>query len=165
MKTLILLRHAKSSWNDETLQDIDRPLKDRGIRAAKLIGNHIRKHKIVPELIVSSPAKRAQQTVELVMKAARLKTEPRFDQRIYEASARRLLEVVSQIEDSAGSVMLVGHNPGFEDLIDSLTNEAQRMPTAALACVELSVEKWSTVRPGAGQLKWLITPKELKDGS
>ena len=162
MKTLLLLRHAKSSWKDESLEDIERPLNDRGLRATSVIGNYIRKHKIAPDLIISSPATRARQTVDLVLKAARLKLQPRFDERIYEASAHRLLEVISQIEDATDTAMLVGHNPGFEELVEKLTGELERVPTCALACIELNVEKWSKARTSEGSLKWLVTPKKLK---
>ncbi len=162
MKTLILLRHAKSSWKDESLQDIERPLNDRGIGATGTIGSYIRKQKIAPEVIISSPAQRARQTAELVLKSARLKLEPRFDERIYEAGVQNLMEVVSQTANDTTSVMLIGHNPGFEELLESLTGEARRLPTAALAYIELNIEKWSKLRNGVGHLKWLVTPKELQ---
>lgn len=162
MKTLLLLRHAKSSWKDTSLRDFDRPLNNRGTEAAQLIGKYTHQKKIQADLTISSPAQRARQTAELVMKSARLKVELRFDERIYEASARRLLEVVSQIEDSANTVILVGHNPGFEALFEALTGEKRNLPTASLACIELGVEKWSKVRAGVGHLKWLATPRELK---
>lgn len=162
MKTLLLLRHAKSSRDDPSLKDFDRPLNDRGRKDAKLIGKFIRRKKICPDLIVSSPAARAKQTIELVLKSADLKVELGFDRRLYEASGRRLLEVVSQIEDSNKSLVLVGHNPGFEELLELLTNEARTLPTASLACIELAVDKWSTGQPHAGSTKWLVTPKELK---
>jgi phosphohistidine phosphatase len=144
------------------LEDVDRPLNDRGIRATEVIGNYLREQKIVPDLIISSPATRARQTADLVLKAARLKLNPRFDERIYEASVHRLLEVVSQIEDTANTAMLIGHNPGFEELLESLTGEQQRVPTAALICIELNVEKWNKVRAGVGNVKWMVTPKKLK---
>jgi phosphohistidine phosphatase len=156
------LRHAKSSWKDKSLEDVDRPLNDRGIRATEVIGDYLRKEKIVPDLIISSPATRARQTVDLVLKAARLKLNPRFDERIYDASVHRLLEVVSQIEEAANSAMLIGHNPGFEELLESLTSEQKRVPTGGLMCIELNVEKWNKVRAGVGNLKWMVTPKKLK---
>ena len=162
MKTLILLRHAKSSWKDQSLQDIDRPLKDRGIKASALIGNYIRKRKIVPDLIISSPAERTRQTAQLVLKAARQKIKPEFDEQIYEAGARRLLALLKRIADTATVVMIIGHNPGLEDLIESLTGKTPKVPTAALARIELGIVKWNRVRPGVGKLKWLVTPKELK---
>jgi len=163
MKTLLLLRHAKSSREDSSLQDFDRPLNERGKKDAPLIGKYCRKQKIKADLAVSSPAERARQTAELVLKSAGLKVELRFDQRIYEASLRRLLDVISQIEDTVSTLIMVGHNPGFEELFEALTGQAHDLPTASLACIELSVEKWSEVRAVVGDLKWLVTPKELKD--
>jgi phosphohistidine phosphatase len=162
MKTLLLLRHAKSSWKESGVRDFDRPLNQRGLKAAPTIGRLIRKRKLKPDLVLSSPAERARQTTQLVLDAAGLKTELRYDERIYEASAARLLEIVSQIDDEATVVMLVGHNPGFEELVKSLTGEAHSLSTAALACIELDIEKWNKVRLGVNKLAWLVKPKELK---
>jgi phosphohistidine phosphatase len=164
MKTLLLLRHAKSSRDSPSLQDFDRPLNERGKKDAPLIGKYTRKQKIQADLAVSSPAERARQTAELVLKSAGLKVELRFDKRIYEASLRRLLNVISQVEDTVNTVIMVGHNPGFEELFEALTGEARDLPTASLACIELHVENWSKVRTAVGDLKWLVTPKELRDG-
>ena len=168
MKTLLLLRHAKSSWDDPTLQDFDRPLNERGKSAAPLMGRWMRKEKLQPDLVLSSPAERARQTITLVMEAARFQlglykfnAEVQYDERLYGASAAELLERIKQIEPNVNQAMLVGHNPGLEDLIDTLTGEAEHMPTAALACVDLNVEKWDQVRQGGGRLKWLVKPKEL----
>ena len=162
MMTLLLLRHAKSSRDEPSLEDFDRPLNERGKKDAQLIGKYVRKRKIKADLVISSPAERARQTTELVLKSAGLKVELRFDKRIYDAGVSRLLKVVSQIEDAANTVMLVGHNPGFEELFEALTGEARNLPTASLACIELSVEKWSKVLAGVGHLKWLVAPKELR---
>jgi phosphohistidine phosphatase len=163
MKTLFLLRHAKSGWKDSDLRDFDRPLTDRGKKAAGVIGRYMHKQHLRPDLIVSSPAERARATVELVVEAARLPTDVRFDERIYEANTGNLLEVVSHLDEQAQSAMLVGHNPGFEELAESLTGEALQMPTAALVQVDLDVEKWKQVRAGAGRLKRVIKPKELSE--
>jgi phosphohistidine phosphatase len=162
MKTLLLLRHAKSSKDDPLLKDFDRPLNERGTNDAKLIGKFLKKKKISPGLILSSPAKRARQTAELFTLASGLKTEPTYDQRIYESSVRRLLEVLAEVQDTVPTVVLVGHNPEFEELCESLTGEAHRLPTAALSCIELRLQKWSRVRPGIGRLKWRMKPKKLK---
>lgn len=162
MKTLLLLRHAKSSKDDPSLIDFDRPLNERGKNDAQLIGKYIRQQKIKADFVVSSPAERARQTAELVLKSAGLKVELRFDKRIYEAAVRSLLNVVSQIEDTANAVVLVGHNPGFAELLEALTGEARDLPSASLACIELSVEKWSKVLGGVGHLKWLVTPRKLR---
>ncbi len=162
MKTLLLLRHAKSSWKDSSLPDFERPLNQRGLKAAPLIGRLIRKRKLQPDVIISSPAERARQTTQLVIEAAGLTAEVRFDERIYEASAERLFEIVSQIEDTADCAMLVGHNPGCEELVAVLTGKAVGFSTAALARIELDIDRWSKVRAGANQLAWLAKPKELK---
>ena len=161
MKTLLLLRHAKSSWKDTSVKDFDRPLNQRGLKAAPAIGRLMRKRKLQPELVLSSPAERARQTTQLVLEAAGLKTEVRYDERIYEASAARLFEIVSQIDEEAGMVMMVGHNPGFEELLETLTGEASSLSTAALACIELDSEKWSKVKAGENRLAWLVKPKEV----
>ena len=161
MKTIHLLRHAKSSWKDPGQTDFERPLNGRGRDAAPLVGQFISKKKIRPDLILCSPAERARQTAALVIQSAKLNAELRFDERIYEASAAQLLEVVSQIDETVGFALLVGHNPGMEDLLRTLTGESQTMPTAALARIVLDVEKWSKVREGTGRLEWLVRAKEL----
>ena len=162
MKTLLLLRHAKSSWKNGHLSDFDRPLNERGTKAAPMIGRLIRKKKLQPDLVLSSSAERARQTAALVLESARLKTELRHDERIYEAGAPRLLEIVSQIDDTTNVAMLVGHNPGLEELLEDLTGESMHLPTAGLARIELDVEKWDKVHEGAGRVEWLIKPKDLK---
>jgi len=161
MKTLLLLRHAKSSWDDPALRDFERPLNERGLRAAPLMGRFISKRKLRPDLVLSSPAERARQTAGLVLEAARLTAPVRFDERIYEATAARLVEVVSQIEESVETALLVGHNPGMEELIGLLTGETRRMPTAALARLALDTDKWAKLREGAARLEELTKPKEL----
>ncbi len=106
MKTLLLLRHAKSSWEDSLLQDIDRPLNARGLKAAPLMGKFIGKQKLKPDLALSSPAERARKTTALVLELAKLAVELRYDERIYAADAPCLMNVVSQIEESANVVLL-----------------------------------------------------------
>ena len=162
MKTLLLLRHAKSSWKESAMKDFDRPLNQRGLKAAPTIGRLMRKRKLQPDLVLSSPAERARQTTQLVLDAAGFKTELRYDERIYEASAARLFEIVSQIEDDANIAMLVGHNPGLEELLEALTGAARSLSTAALACIEVDIERWSKLRAGEHELAWLVKPKELK---
>ena len=163
MKTLYLLRHAKSSWKDAHLQDFDRPLNGRGREAAPLVGRFLRKRKLRVDLILSSPAARARQTATLVRESAGLSAELLFDERIYEADSARLLEVVTRAGETADALMLVGHNPGMEELLRLLTGEERQMRTATLACVALEVEKWSKVQEGAGRLEWLVRPKELAE--
>jgi phosphohistidine phosphatase len=162
MKTLFLLRHAKSSWKDDNLSDFDRPLKKRGLGDAQLIGKLIRQREIPLDLVISSSAERARQTTQLVLMSADRQVETRFDERLYEAGMRRLLTLISRLDNQANAVMLVGHNPGFEELLKTLTGEEHGMPTAALAGIEFEVDDWSQVKARTGKLTLLLTPKELK---
>ena len=162
MKTLLLLRHAKSSRDDPRLSDFDRPLNDRGKDDAKLVGRYLRKQKIKIDVIVTSPARRARRTAERVLEAAGLANQLVFDERIYEASAAQLLKVISEIDVTADVAFFIGHNPGFEDLLTCLTDRAGSMPTASLACISLDIKEWRDVAPRCGELRWFITPKDLK---
>jgi phosphohistidine phosphatase len=163
MKTLFLLRHAKSSWKDESLPDFERPLNRRGKQASEKIGRYLKHEEIVPELILSSPAVRARETIERVSKTAKLGVEIRFDQRIYEAGGLRLLEVVSQIENERKTVLLVGHNPGMEELLMLLTGSSEKLPTAALARLEIKSSKWANAADRRARLAWLVKPRELRE--
>ena len=164
MKILLLLRHAKSSWKDESLSDFDRPLNERGKKAAQAIGRYIRKQKIMPDLVLSSPAVRARETTGIITTTAKLTAEIRYDQRIYEADPLRLVQVVSQIEDNFCSVLLVGHNPGIEALLGSLTGSSQHMPTAALAKIRLEgVDEWSEISEAKAILELMIKPKDITE--
>jgi phosphohistidine phosphatase len=162
MKILMLLRHAKSSWKDTSLSDFERPLNERGRKAAETIGRYIRKNGLEPELVLSSPAVRARETIGIVVKAARLQAELRYDERIYEADSLRLTEVVSQVDEDFTSVMIVGHNPGMEELLELWTGYSEHMVTAALAKIQFSeADKWSKVSAAKGSLELMIAPKEI----
>ncbi len=161
MKTLYLLRHAKSSWDNSSLADFERPLNERGLTAAPLMGETMREKNFLPEVIVSSPAKRARQTAGLVKDSADIEGEIEFDERIYEASTSNLLQVVSGLSDENTGAMLVGHNPGFENLVRVLTGKFETMPTAALAVIDLEIESWREVSPDCGSLREFLRPKEL----
>ena len=164
MKILLLLRHAKSSWKDESLSDFDRPLNERGKKAAQAIGRYIRKQKIMPDLVLSSPAVRARETTGIIITTAKLTAEIRYDQRIYEADPLHLVHVLSQIEDNFCSVLLVGHNPGIEELLGLLTGSSQHMPTAALAKIRLEgVGDWSEISQAKAMLELMIKPRDITE--
>ena len=155
------MRHAKSSWNDADLSDFERPLNKRGLEAAPFMGELIRENGFKIDSIVSSPAKRAEQTAVLVKDAAQIKCEIEYNEKIYEARLHRLLEIVSCLDDNFETVMLVGHNPGFENLIKILTGKTEPMPTAALAIIDLDIQNWSETSAGSGTLRDLIRPKKV----
>jgi phosphohistidine phosphatase len=163
MRTLYILRHAKSSWDDSALRDFDRPLNERGVRSAKLIGGHLRSTNSSFTLVVSSPARRTAETTSLVLESGEYEVPVKYDSRIYEASLRQLLAVVEDVDDTNESILLVGHNPGMEQLLECLTLQERRMPTAALVRVELNVGSWRSVQRGVGELEWYVTPKTLPD--
>jgi phosphohistidine phosphatase len=163
MRFLYLLRHAKSSWNDASLSDFERPLKTRGREAAEQVGLFLVSKKADISALIVSPALRTRQTIEIVLREARVGVEPHFDQRIYEASLSTLLQIVTEIDDDKQSAMLVGHNPGMEELLAFLTHETRHMPTAALARISLDCASWKDVRRGRGTLDWFVTPKDLPD--
>ncbi len=162
MKKLLLLRHAKSDWGDASLPDFERPLNERGRRAAPLIGRFMREQELHPQLVIASPAQRTMETASLVIAASGIEAEMRYDERIYEAQVGNLLQVISEIDDRKTEVLLVGHNPGVESLIEYLTGETRRVPTAALASITLDVERWREASARGGHLEWFVKAKELQ---
>jgi phosphohistidine phosphatase len=160
MKTLFILRHAKSSWDDPGLSDFERPLNDRGRRVAPFMGELMKRKGIDPAIIISSPAERAKTTAELVKDAADSSAEIRYDERIYEASPQALRQVVSELDDSYGTAMIVGHNPGIEGFIRFLTGQLEPMPTASLAVISLSTDTWEQIDEGSGKLEAISRPKD-----
>jgi phosphohistidine phosphatase len=162
MKTLYLLRHAKSSWDDQNLADFDRPLNERGLSAAPLMGEVLAQRGLIPDEIISSPAKRAIQTATLVKESGGFGAPIRVEERIYEASPQALLQVTRGIRDELGAVMIVGHNPGIEGFIAFLTGNLERMPTAAVAVIEIDLEKWTDVASGSGKLICVLRPNEMQ---
>jgi phosphohistidine phosphatase len=161
MKTLLVLRHAKSSWENSELSDFDRPLNARGLEAIQLIGRELYNLNLETDLILSSPAKRAKQTAILVKESGGISGEIQYEESIYEASVMKLLHLVSEIGDKFDVVLLVGHNPGLEELIRVLTGRIQVMPTATLAKLDLNIKSWSETAAKCGSLDLAITPKEL----
>ena len=161
MKTLFLLRHAKSSWVDPNLPDFDRPLNGRGVKGAETIGTFIKKQKLSFDLVLSSPALRARETIEIVLKTAKLQVEVRYDQRIYDASTTDLIEVIKQIEEDKKKVVLVGHNPGIERLLETLTGGTEHVATGTFAKIDLKTTRWAKFLETPGNLDWVVKPKEL----
>ena len=163
MRTLYLLRHAKSSWKDASLADFERPLKGRGRDAAEQMGRFLASKKVTVGALISSPSVRTRQTIDNVLRHVQLGVEPQFDQRIYEASLSTLVQVLSEIPDDAKAAMLVGHNPGMEEMLAFLTRESRHMPTCALAKISIGGSSWKEAQRGDGKLEWFVTPKDLED--
>ena len=162
MKTILFMRHAKSDWGAQYPSDFERPLNARGQRDAPLMAAFLAKHNLLPELIVSSPAQRARLTAKFIADNTKFRGELAFDQRIYLASPNMLLAVLRDLPEDIDSAMLVGHNPGMEDIIQLLSGGNVRMPTAAIASLRLYGDRWAEVQPGQAHLQWLIKPKILR---
>ena len=161
MKSLLIMRHGKSSWKDSSLPDHERPLKKRGRKDSAKIGERLKKKDLIPDLILSSSARRAAQTAEIVAKEMGYKGEIEYLDTLYMAEPETLFDVLRALPD-VGSVMLVGHNPGSETLLQVLTDEITGLPTAALALVEIPIDAWEQINLDiCGHLKHLWIPREI----
>lgn len=170
MKLISILRHAKSSWDDPQLDDVDRPLNMRGWATAKRLGREFERRGISVDQVLASPAVRVRETLAGVGETFDLGAPIRFDQRLYLASADQLMAIVHDFPPQLGSPMLVGHNPGLEQLLAKLAGDdelglrskvAHKFPTGAFARVELNTGNWKMIEPGRGRIVELILPKEL----
>ena len=167
MKQILLMRHAKSSWENPDLKDFDRPLAERGLNDAPEMGRYLRKIKFKPAYVISSPAQRARETTLLSMEAAKVgKEQVRWDENLYYGSVKDYVEAIQSASDEYERLMLVGHNPLMENTAGILTGAehktAVRMPTAALLCLESFADSWKAVSTGTCQIKWMMIPKVLK---
>lgn len=162
MKTLLILRHAKSDWADARLSDHDRPLNKRGKTDAPRMGELLREHDLIPDLIVSSTALRARQTAELVAEGCGYEGEILLTRDLYLAGPEEYLESIHLHAEDEATVMVVGHNPGMEDLVGALTKESVTMTTANLAQVSLPIKYWGELRETTkGKLIHVWRPKEI----
>ena len=161
MKRLIILRHAKSSWADTSLDDWQRPLNDRGRSDAPRVGEWLREHAIVPDLIVTSDAVRARTTAEAVAGTAGYSRDIVVTPSLYEASTSDILGVVNELPEEARSTLLVGHNPGVASVIRTLTGEYCEVPTASMYVLDLPVDRWSDVNATtAASIVWAFRPRD-----
>jgi len=168
MKTLTLLRHAKSAWDDPVARDFDRPLNKRGRRAARTIGREMRALGMAFDRVLASPAARVVETLADVAEGYGRSLDPQFDKRIYLATPDTLLELIQEVDEAAARLLIVGHNPGLEKLALKLTEGGElrgelavKYPTATIAEISLPAERWADVAPGTGTLTGFIRPRDL----
>ena len=170
-KTLYLLRHAKSGWDDPVARDFDRPLNKRGEKAARTIGQWMAANGVTFEQVIASPAVRVIDTLDGVWAGYGRKMEPTWDRRVYLASSATLLDVLREVSDDHDSVMMVGHNPGMEDVVfdlvpddgsSPLREEVEvKYPTAALAQLEIDIGSWGDIGKPVAHLKRFVRPRDL----
>jgi phosphohistidine phosphatase len=165
-RRLHLLRHAKSSWDDPTLADAERPLAPRGHKAAKRIAGWAGRHDVRPQVVVCSSAVRARQTLQRVIPGLG-EPEVLIEASLYAASAEMLLARVQALPDQVEEAMLIGHNPGIQELVLLLAEEgelrvraAAKLPTGALATLEADV-RWAKIKPGHMRLSSFVVPRDL----
>ena len=168
MHSLYLLRHAKSSWSDPTLPDVERPLSTRGRRDAQRIAEHLLRLGIMPELVLCSTAERTRETLELARPALGAAATVRLEAELYGAAAESLIERLRAVPEGVASVMLIGHNPGLQDLalvLASAGPEVERLetkfPTAALATLTIPTATWRRLSQADAVLAAYVVPKQL----
>jgi len=170
MKRLAILRHAKSSWDDPGLDDFNRPLNERGWKAARRLGRELEKRRIKFDLVLSSSSARTRETIDGVKRHYDFSAPIKFEQDIYLASESTLLALVRSLDETVKAPLIVGHNPGLEMLIADLTEDDDqglrqrikgKLPTGAFTMLELEAKHWSDVGKGGGKIVELILPREL----
>lgn len=162
MKTLLLCRHAKSSWDDPDLTDFERPLNTRGRRDGRFMGDLLRDRGISPDRILTSPANRAMTTARMIAETLGYPLDRIIvDERIYEAHPGDLIEVAESIDDGVGLAMIFGHNPGLTEVANLLSDTAiGNLPTSGIVCLELPVDSWHELRGRTGSLAFFEYPKK-----
>ena len=168
MKILTLLRHAKSTWHDPVARDFDRPLNTRGRKAAKTVGREMRAQGLRFDRVLASPAMRVRETLDEVADGYGRSFDPEYDARLYLASPALLLDIIHEVGDPVERLLLVGHNPGLEQLALLLTDGeglrrevAVKYPTATVAEIALPIDHWRDAAEGMGFLARFIRPRDL----
>lgn len=167
MKTLYIIRHAKSSWEDPDKDDFDRPLNDRGKRDAPRMGKRLKEKGITPDLMLTSPAKRAFSTARRIGKVLKYsKDNIKMDKKLYHADEETILSVVRELKDKHEAVMVFGHNPGLTDFINSFQTgelDIDNLPTCGIVAFELNISSWKDVAWGKGRIMFFDYPKSRED--
>ena len=170
MKTLYLLRHAKSDWDDASLDDFDRPLSRRGERAGRQMRDYLAAQEVKPQLVLCSSARRTRATWDIVRPA--ISPPPRFKalDTLYLAPPNRILAILRRLPEKCEAAMVIGHNPGIAQLATLLAREGrdldrirEKYPTGALAVLTLEIAKWSEVGAGRARLVSFTTPADLEE--
>jgi phosphohistidine phosphatase len=171
MRRLLLLRHAKSSWAEPGASDHERPLNRRGQEAAPRIGAYLDRHKLVPDCVLCSTARRARETWDLVAAAVSAAPAATYVERLYDAAPRTLLDVFRHAEPTAKSVLAVGHNPGLQEVatqliaagdLDDRERLREKLPTGGLVVIDFAIEDWAKLHTRSGRLERFVVPRMLE---
>ncbi len=164
MKEVLILRHAKSDWSTGE-SDFERPLNERGQNDAPRMGETIKKSKVVPDLIISSPAKRAKQTTNAVIKKSGFQGEVQWDDSFYYGNYENIIQTIQNVSNEHQRILIVGHNPKLENLVSAFASNGKlslRLPTAALTLIVFDTSTWKEIDKGRGELEWILHPRLLK---
>ena len=169
VKTILLMRHSKSEW-EEDVSDFERSLTGRGRNDSPLMGKFLLKCGKMPLLIISSPAKRAKETAELLSRSCRYRKKIEFNDALYENSPGEIIKILQKIDDEIDTAMVIGHNPSIEEATKKLCfretksiESGIKFPTSAIVCLEVEIESWSELYPGNCTMAWFVTPKLVKE--
>lgn len=170
MKTILVLRHAKSDWSDPSLADFDRPLARRGLKDAPRMGEILALFNHVPDRILASPAKRARQTAELVATTCGYKKSIQWEDSFYGGGSHDLIVALQRLPQTVERPLLIGHNPTLEETVTDLLwphqtgyeNSFVQIPTAGLICLDVDAIEWADLESGQAMLRWFLIPKLIK---
>ena len=164
MKSIILFRHAKSDWDATYSSDHQRPINQRGIKASKLMGSYLAKINEIPDLIISSSALRALQTMENAISTGKWESKIAVKKEVYHASVSTLIDLIKRTRNIYSNICIIGHEPTFSYFLKSITNETVfKFPTATMAKIVLKVESWNNLDNKPSKLLWIKKPKELSN--
>ena len=162
MKSIILFRHAKSDWSNPFSLDHERPINKRGIKAAKKMGLYLSNLEQIPELVISSTALRAKQTIDIAMKEGKWKSKIQMEKKIYNSSVEILINVLQNVDNLYYNICLVGHEPTFSSFIAICSNSSIiKFPTGSMAKIEFEIKKWENINLDKANIQWIKKPKEL----
>ena len=170
MLRLMLLRHAKSDWSSSGMQDIARPLNERGEAATRVMGGYMARHALIPQRVLCSPARRTRETWAGIAAQWPTEVDVIFDDRLYAATPQSMLSIIRTQDDATGTLLVIGHNPGLQETAESLIASGdielrerlrEKFPTTALAVIDFAVDKWSRVHDHAGRLDRYVTPRSV----
>ena len=161
MKTIYFIRHAKSSWEDPILSDFDRPLNDKGLADAPKMGKKLQELGIIPNVIISSPAIRAQETAEIIKKEIGFFGEIIYNKKLYNATADEIVEVVHKLSHDLECVFIVGHNPGLNEIIHDLVGDFVHLSTCSVFGMNLQSEKWQALETSNKEKALFLEKKSL----
>jgi phosphohistidine phosphatase len=167
MKTIYIVRHAKSSWDNPSLDDYSRPLNDRGEKDAPRMGKRLKEREVIADLMISSPANRALKTCKAIAKILEFPlSKIKEDKRLYHADEDMIYTILKEVKDSNDSLMIFGHNPGLTSFANNLLNEnIVNIPTAGIVACKLNINSWHEIKAGCGELLFFDFPKKSKEVS